>query len=85
VKVDTVDGVASGVDCFRPKPVRSLVLIKHGPRHVKYSSILPLYYTILLWCVGRREFMLDALVLKKAFNLRVLELCFIVASNLFDP
>jgi hypothetical protein len=29
--------------------------------------------------------MLDALVLKKAFNLRVLELRSIVASNLFDP
>jgi hypothetical protein len=35
VKVESVDGVASGVDCFRPKPVLSLVLIKHGPRHVK--------------------------------------------------
>jgi hypothetical protein len=31
VKVELVDGVASSVDCFRPKPVRSLVLIKHGP------------------------------------------------------
>jgi hypothetical protein len=30
VKVESVDGVASGVDCFCPKPVRSLVLIKHG-------------------------------------------------------
>jgi hypothetical protein len=29
--------------------------------------------------------MLDALFLKKAFNLRVLELRPIVASNLFDP
>jgi hypothetical protein len=29
--------------------------------------------------------MLDALVLKKSFNLRILELCPIVASNLFDP
>jgi hypothetical protein len=28
--------------------------------------------------------MLDALLLKKSFNLRVLELCYIVASNLFD-
>jgi hypothetical protein len=69
VKVETVDGVASGVDCFRPKLVQSLVLIKHGPRHVKWSSILPLHYTILLWCVGRRELMLDALILKEAFYL----------------
>jgi hypothetical protein len=29
--------------------------------------------------------MLDALVLKKVFNLRVLELRPIAASNLFDP
>jgi hypothetical protein len=29
--------------------------------------------------------MLDALILKKAFNLRVLELRPIVASNMFDP
>jgi hypothetical protein len=33
------------------------------------SSILPLHYTILLWFVGRRELMLDALILKKAFYL----------------
>jgi hypothetical protein len=38
----------------------------------------------LLWCVGRRKLMLDALILKKAFNLRVLELRPIVASYLFD-
>jgi hypothetical protein len=36
-------------------------------------------------CVGRRELMLDALLLKEAFNLRVLELRPIVASYLFDP
>jgi hypothetical protein len=29
--------------------------------------------------------MLDALILKKAFDLSVLELCPIVASYLFDP
>jgi hypothetical protein len=37
-----------------------------------------------LRCVGRRELMLDALLLKKSFNLRILELCPIVASNLLD-
>jgi hypothetical protein len=36
-----------------------------------------------LRCVGRRELMLDALLLKKAFNLRVLELRPVVASYLF--
>jgi hypothetical protein len=44
----------------------------------------PLHYTILLGCVGRRELMLDALLLKKSFNLRVLEVCPIIACNLFD-
>jgi hypothetical protein len=35
VKVESVDGVASGVDCFRLKSVWSLVFIKHGPCHVQ--------------------------------------------------
>jgi hypothetical protein len=85
VKVESVDGVAGSVDCFRSKPVRCLVLIKHGPCHVQYSSILSLHYTILLRCVGRRELMLDALLLKEAFNLRVLELRPVVASYFLDP
>jgi hypothetical protein len=34
VKIESVDGVASSVDCFHPKPVRCLVLIKHGSCHV---------------------------------------------------
>jgi hypothetical protein len=84
VKIELVDGVAGGVNRLSPKSVRNLVLIKHGPRHVQSSSILPLHYTILLRCVGRRELMLDALLLKKAFNLRVLELRPIVASYLLD-
>jgi hypothetical protein len=84
VKVDSVDGVASGVNRIRPKPIQSLVLIKHGPCHIQKSSILPLHYTILLRCVGRRELMLDALLLKKSLNLRILELCSVVASNLLD-
>jgi hypothetical protein len=35
VKVEPVDGVAGGVNRLSPKLVRSLVLIKHGPRHVQ--------------------------------------------------
>ena len=69
MKVEPVDGVAGGVNRLSPKPVQSLILIKHGPCHVQKSSILPLYYTILLRCVGRRELMLDALILKEAFDL----------------
>jgi hypothetical protein len=49
------------------------------------SNRVLFYYTILLRCVGRRELMLDALILKKAFNLRVLELRPVVGSYFFDP
>jgi hypothetical protein len=69
MKVESVDGVASGVNRFRPKPIQSLVLVKHGPCHIQKSSILPFHYTILLRCVGGGELMLDALLLKKSFNL----------------
>jgi hypothetical protein len=78
VKVESVDGVASGVNRLRPKPIQFLVLMKHGPRHIQEISILSLHYIVLLRCVGRRELMLDALLLKKSFNLRVLELHSIV-------
>jgi hypothetical protein len=83
VKVESVDGVASGVNCFFPKPIWCLVFIKHGSCHIQKSSILPLHNIVLLRCVGRRELMIDALLLKKSFNLRVLELRSIIASNLF--
>jgi hypothetical protein len=81
VKVESVDGVASGVNRLRPKLIRCLVLIKNGPCHIQKSSILPLHYTILLRCVGRKELMLDALLHKKSFNLRVLELRSIIGFN----
>jgi hypothetical protein len=84
MKVEWVDGVAIDVNRLRPKPIRCLVLIKHGPCHIQKSSILPLHNTILLRCVGRGELMLDVLLLKIAFNLRVLELHSIVAYNLLD-
>jgi hypothetical protein len=84
VKVEPVDGVASVVNRLRPKPIQCLVFVKHGPSHIQKSSILSLHNTVLLRCVGRRELMLDALLLKKSFNLRVLELRSIIASNLLD-
>jgi hypothetical protein len=83
VKVESVDGVASVVNRLHPKPIRCLVLIKHGPYHIQKSSILPIHNTILMGCIWRRELMLKALLLKKSFNLRILELRSIVASNLF--
>jgi hypothetical protein len=84
MKVESVDGVSSGVNRLRPKSIRCLVFVKHGPCHIQKSYILSLHNIVLLRCVGRRELMLDALLLKKSFILRVLELRSIVASNLLD-
>ena len=85
MKVESVDGVASGVNRLRPKLIWCLVLIKHGPCHIQKSPILPLHYTILLRCVGRIELMLNARLLRKSYNLRFLELCPVIASNLLVP
>jgi hypothetical protein len=76
VKVELVDVVARGVNHLHPKLIRCLVFIKHGPRHIQKSSILSLHKGV--------HMMLDALLLKKSFNLRVLELRSIVAPNLLD-
>ena len=53
---------------------------KHHPRHVYKRPVLPLYHTILLWCVGSGELMLDAFLLKVLLHLQILELGPIVAS-----
>ena len=79
MEAETVDGVARGVDGFGPKDIRSLVLIKHGSCHLNESSILPLRHSILLWSVWSGELMLDAFLLKKLFNLQILELGPIIA------
>ena len=42
-----VDSMTSGVDCFGPIVVQSLVLIKHCSCHVNECSILPLNHPIL--------------------------------------
>jgi hypothetical protein len=55
VKIESIDGVAGGVNRLRPKLIRCLVLIKHGSCHIQISSILPLHYTILLRCVGEEN------------------------------
>jgi hypothetical protein len=83
MKVELVYGVASCVHSFRPKPLRRLELSKHRPRHVDKSPVLPLYHTILLWCVGSRALMLDAFLLKVLLHLQILELGPVVASYLF--
>jgi hypothetical protein len=80
--IEPVYGMASCIYIFRPKPLRCLVFSKHCPRHVDERPVLPLYYTILLWCVGSGELMLDAFFLKKLFYLKILEFRFIVAPDL---
>ena len=83
MKVDPVDDVASRVHGFRPKALGGLELSKHRPRHVDKRPVIPLYYTVLLWCVGSGELVLDAFLLKIFLNLQILELGPVVAPYLF--
>jgi hypothetical protein len=64
MRVHPVYGVASSVHGFRPKPLGRLELSKHRPCHVNERPVLPLYHTILLWCVGSGELVLDSFLLK---------------------
>jgi hypothetical protein len=83
MKVDPVYGVESRVHGFRPKPLGHLELSKHRPCHVYERPVLPLYHTVLLWCVGSGELMLDSFLLKVLLHLKVLELGPVGASYLF--
>jgi hypothetical protein len=82
MKVDPVYGVASRVHSLRPKSLGRLELSKHRPRHVYERTILPLYHTILLWCVGSGELVLDSFLLKVLLHLKVLKLGPVVAPYL---
>ena len=83
MQIEPVYGVAGCVHSFRPKPLRRLELSKLRSRHVDKCPILPLYHTVLLWCVGSRELVLDAFLLKILLHLQILELGPVVASYLF--
>jgi hypothetical protein len=83
MKVDPVYGVASCVHNFRPKLLGRLEFSKHRPCHVYQRLVLPLYHTVLLWCVGSEELMLDSFLLKLLFHLKILELGPVVAPYLF--
>jgi hypothetical protein len=83
MKVDPVYGVASCVHSFRPKSFGRREFTKHRPRHVYKRHVLPLYHTVLLWCVGSGELMLDSFLLKVLLNLKILELGPVVAPYLF--
>ena len=84
MKIEAVDSMTSGVDCFGPIVVWSLVLIKYCSCHVNESSVLPLNHPILCRGIWSQEFMLDALLIKKLFNIGVAEFGTIVASHLLD-
>jgi hypothetical protein len=83
MKVELVYGVAGCVHSLRPKPLRRLELPKHRPCHVDKRPVLPLCHTILLWCVGSGELVLDAFLLKELLYLQILKFGPIVASYLF--
>jgi hypothetical protein len=84
VNIGTVCGMTCRNDRLRPKPTRSLVLIKHGFCHLDECPILPFGYPILLRIIGSQKLMLDAFFVKKVFYLSVLELSAIVTSNFID-
>jgi hypothetical protein len=48
VKIETVYGMTCRVERLDPKPIESLVLIKHDSYHLYESSILPFSHPILL-------------------------------------
>jgi len=84
VDVEAVDCMASGVDCFGPKAIRSLVLIKHSSCGFNQGSILPLHNAILLRSVWSGEFILDSLFIKKFFNICISKFRAIVTFNMLD-
>ena len=84
VDVETVDGMTRRVDCFGPKAIWSLVLIKHGSCGFNQCPILPLHNSILLSCIWSGEFMLDPFFIKKFLNIGVSEFRAIVTSNILD-
>jgi hypothetical protein len=62
MKVGTVCGMTSRVNRLGPKPIGTLVLIKHGSCHLYKSPIIPFGYPILLSSVGGRKLMLDVFI-----------------------
>jgi hypothetical protein len=83
MQIEPVYGVASCVHSFRPKPLGRLELSKHHSCHVDKRPVLPLYHTVLLWCVGSGELVLDAFLLKILLHLQILELGPVVTPYLF--
>jgi hypothetical protein len=73
MKIESVYVMASCIYSFQPKPLMCLVFPKHCSCHVDECPVLSLYYTILLWCIGSGELMLDAFLLKIFLYLKIFE------------
>jgi hypothetical protein len=81
VKIEMVCDMTCRVDRLGPKPIRSLILVKHDSCHLYESYILPFGHPILLRSVGGQKLMLDTFFIRIVFHLSVLELAVIITSN----
>ena len=82
VEIDPVGCMTCGVDGFRPKSLWDAIIIQHCSCKSDQGPILPLHHSILLGCVSWWEFMLDANVIAKLFNLSIPKLRAIVTPDL---
>src|SRR3954465_10326639 len=72
------------IDSFSPEPNRGLVFSKHSSGHFNKSTILPFNHTILLRCIGSREFMSKTIGNKKIFDICIIEFCTIITSDMLQ-
>src|ERR1041384_3800962 len=84
VKVNLVDDMAGSVNSFGPEPNWSLVFSKHCSGHLNKGTILPVNNTILLRCISSREFMSEAIIIKKIFNVSIFEFLPIVTADMLQ-
>src|SRR3954462_4710752 len=84
MKVNLVDDMAGSVDCFGPEPNWGLVFSKHCSGHLNKGTILPFNNTILLRCVSSREFMSEAIIIKKFFDVSIFEFSPIVTTDMLQ-
>src|ERR1043165_1108197 len=76
--------MASSVNSFGPEPNWSLVFSKHCSGHLNKCTILPFNNTILPWCIRSREFMSEAIIIKKIFNVSIFEFSPIVTADMLQ-
>src|SRR3954469_8793662 len=84
MKVNHVDDMAGSVDSFGPEPNWGLIFSKHSSGHLNNSTILPFNNTILLRCIGSREFMSEAIIIKKIFDVSIFEFSSIITSDMLQ-